>query len=134
MKCPILGIECKHLIDPVKINFNFESKEWEGINAEHKTRWKEAYPALDLSVESAKMKAWLLANPTKKKKNYEQFIVRWLSVAQQRGGDKQTPKPVERPQPPIVHAEPQKELTEEERQAKIKRVREIMNGIGKGVE
>jgi len=34
------------------------------------------------------MKAWLLSNPEKKKKNYRRFITNWLSRSQEKGGTK----------------------------------------------
>lgn len=75
------------LITP-KINFNFEKVEWENITDLDKKIWKEAYPACDIELDLAQMKAWLLSNPEKKKKNYRRFITNWLSRSQEKGGTK----------------------------------------------
>ena len=69
-----------------KINFNFKTMDWENITVEDKKVWKEAYPACDINAELLKMKAWLLANPDKRKYNYKRFINNWLSKQQDKGG------------------------------------------------
>ncbi|MGA1847241.1 hypothetical protein [Deferribacter abyssi] len=71
-----------------KINFNFETEEWENITESHISDWSEAFPACDIKVELKRMRLWLLANPRKRKKNYEKFILNWLSKQQDRGGTK----------------------------------------------
>jgi len=38
-----------------------------------------AYPKINLTVEFGKMKAWLVSNPDKEKKNIKRFAVNWLS-------------------------------------------------------
>ncbi|KAA0257509.1 hypothetical protein FHQ18_09205 [Deferribacter autotrophicus] len=72
-----------------KINFNFETEEWENITDKHIADWNEAFPACNVKVELKRMRLWLLANPHKRKKNYERFILNWLSKQQDRGGSKQ---------------------------------------------
>lgn len=53
---------------------------WEGITAEDREQWSEAYPACDLDNQLAQMTAWLSANPSKaQKKQWRRFIVNWLS-------------------------------------------------------
>ena len=69
-----------------KINFNFKTRDWENITVEDKKVWEEAYPACDIDMEFLKMKAWLLANPDKRKYNYKRFINNWLSKQQDKGG------------------------------------------------
>ena len=69
-----------------KINFKFQSKEWENIGEDDKKLWEEAYPACDIEAELLKMKSWLLANPDKRKINYNRFINNWLSKQQDKGG------------------------------------------------
>ncbi len=69
-----------------KINFNFKTRDWENITGEDKKVWEEAYPACDIDIEFLKMKAWLLANPDKRKYNYKRFINNWLSKQQDKGG------------------------------------------------
>ena len=71
-----------------KINFNFETEEWENIIAKNMQRWQDTYPACDINLELKKMADWLLANPAKRKKNYRKFISGWLSRQQDRGGTK----------------------------------------------
>jgi len=67
---------------PAKISFNNKTFKFENIPKEKLGKWKEAFPLLNVEVELKKMEAWLAANPNKRKKNYEKFIVNWLS----RGG------------------------------------------------
>ena len=76
----------KSKINTTEINFNFNTKKWEGITAEDGEVWYEAYPACDIKMELAKMKAWLIANPAKKKSRYRSFINNWLMRAQDGGG------------------------------------------------
>lgn len=73
--------------DPVPF-YNFSEKVWENIPDSLVSDWAEAYPACDIDRELAKMAAWLEANPEKRKKRYERFIVNWLSRAQDNGGTK----------------------------------------------
>lgn len=71
-----------------KISFNFEQKKFLNIKIEDKAGWLDAYPACDIDQELRKMREWLLANPEKKKINYERFITNWLSRTQDKGGSK----------------------------------------------
>jgi hypothetical protein len=48
------------------------------------TEWQKTYPLVDVATEIAKMKAWLAANPTRQKVNYDRFVVNWLSRAKPR--------------------------------------------------
>jgi len=82
---------------PPKITFNFETKKWENITSDDIQVWKDAYPACDVKAELRKMRAWLLANPDKRKKNYKRFIINWLSRQQDRGGTKRGSKSDVRP-------------------------------------
>ena len=43
--------------------------------------FQDAYPMLDIMQEYKKMRAWLLADPSRKKKRYSVFINGWLSRA-----------------------------------------------------
>lgn len=69
-----------------KINFSFEFEKWEDITEKDKKHWRDAYPACDIEIELNRMKAWLLANPKKRKKDYKRFINNWLSRTQDKGG------------------------------------------------
>jgi len=75
-----------------QIVFSFKEKEWKNITEDLINIWKEAYPACDISLELAQMKAWLLENPDKKKSRYGRFIINWLKRSQDRGGSKKTVK------------------------------------------
>lgn len=89
------GSPCKHNRNK-NINknllFNKNLKEWEGITAEDKKRWKEAYPACDIDLELKRMIEWIIFNPEKgKKSNWGRFITSWLTRQQDRGGTKGNP-------------------------------------------
>lgn len=71
-----------------KITFCFKTDSWLHILPKDIQRWKETYPACDIDYELKKMADWLIANPTKKKKNYKSFISRWLTSTQDKGGSK----------------------------------------------
>ena len=64
-----------------KIIFNNKTFKFENIPKEKIDKWTEAFN-LNIEQELKRMEAWLAANPNKRKKNYEKFIVNWLS----RGG------------------------------------------------
>jgi|TARA_Y100000310_G_C20618972_1_gene782222 hypothetical protein len=71
---------------PEKIIFNFKSKRFENITQDHQSKWREAYPALDIVQELSKMESWASANPKNRKSNWERFIVNWMTKAQDRAG------------------------------------------------
>lgn len=71
-----------------EILFNFGEKAWERISDEQVAAWSDVYPALKIEIELGKAREWILANPTKKKKNWRRFLVNWFGRAQERGGDK----------------------------------------------
>jgi|Deesub1362A_J573_1020465.scaffolds.fasta_scaffold00107_44 hypothetical protein len=66
----------------VSVEFDFENKTWIGITDELIEYWKKTFPAVNIQSELKKMGAWLVANPTRKKKNYKRFIYNWLARAQ----------------------------------------------------
>ena len=45
--------------------------------------WKEAYPNINVKTELIKIKAWLISNPNKAKKDFKKFVNNWLSRAMQ---------------------------------------------------
>jgi len=67
-----------------KIIFNNKTFKFENIPKEKVDKWTDAFPNLKVEQELKRMEAWLAANPSKHKKNYEKFIVNWLA----RGGNK----------------------------------------------
>ena len=67
-----------------RVNFNFQTGKFEGVTEGDELRWQEAYPAIAVPVEIDKAASWMRANPANRKKNYERYIVNWLSRAQER--------------------------------------------------
>jgi len=63
------------------ITFNKQTFKFENIPKEKIDKWIEAFPNCNIDMELKKMEAWLTANSTKHKKNYEKFIVNWLGRA-----------------------------------------------------
>ena len=43
-----------------------------------------AFPGVDIEGEMRKMEVWLEANPARRKKNMDRFIVNWLSKTHSR--------------------------------------------------
>lgn len=68
------------------ILFDFITRKFLHITEKDKAGWKDAFPACDIDMELKIAREWLLANPTKKKSNYRQFIVNWLTRTQNKGG------------------------------------------------
>lgn len=50
--------------------------------------WSELYPAVDVPQELREMRAWLMANPSRRKtgSGISRFVVNWLGKQQDRGG------------------------------------------------
>jgi hypothetical protein len=71
---------------PEKIYFSFKTNNWHNITDENRRVWAEAYPACNIESELAKAKAWLIANPKKKKSDYRKFLNGWLNRCQDSGG------------------------------------------------
>jgi len=72
-----------------KNNIIFDNRGvWGGITEDDKKIWAEAFPACDIETELKRMASWLVANPTKQKKNYRRFIHNWLTRTQDKGGTK----------------------------------------------
>lgn len=70
-----------------RIRFDRDSLAFSGITEDDRERWREAYPAIDLSAEIAAARNWLIANPRKAtKSNYSAFLTNWFKRAQDRGG------------------------------------------------
>lgn len=70
------------------IFFDFDKKKFSHIEEEDIQIWKDAYPKCDIKLELNKMRAWLIADPKRRKKNYKRFINNWLSRTQDSGGTK----------------------------------------------
>jgi hypothetical protein len=72
-----------------------DGSEW-AVMTRALAEWVQSFPAVDVEQELREMRAWALANPTKRKtsRGVAAFVVRWLAKAQdtpgrssQRGGD-----------------------------------------------
>lgn len=51
----------------------FQIAEWRLLE------WEQLYSPLNVVGELQKMKQWLDANPRRRKKNYNRFIINWLN-------------------------------------------------------
>jgi hypothetical protein len=49
--------------------------------------WIDAYPAVDILSEVNRAKAWLFANPKKRKKDHKAYLNNWLARCQKSGGN-----------------------------------------------
>jgi len=65
-----------------------------GVYEAHIDEWRRAFPSLNILGELYRAKAWLDANPTRRKtaKGMPRFIVAWLGRANDRGASAQAPK------------------------------------------
>lgn len=83
--------------EPPVISFVLNDKSEYPVYERQTTEWREAYPAVDIRRELFKMKAWLDANPRKRKTKAGilRFVVNWLSRAQDKGGDEAEEEPPE---------------------------------------
>ncbi len=75
-----------------EIDFSFEERKFLNIKIEDKAGWKDAYPAVDIDQELRIAREWLLANPSKRKSNYRQFLNNWFRREQDKGGRQQYQK------------------------------------------
>lgn len=73
--------------NPSGIQLILNDKTFYDVPMDKLALWREAYPAVDLEQELQKMRAWLDANPTKRKtrRGIERFINNWLSRTQDSG-------------------------------------------------
>ncbi|MFA5559973.1 MAG: hypothetical protein WDA59_11075 [Methanofastidiosum sp.] len=95
-----------------KINFNFDTNKWENITKEDIEIWSSAYPACDINMGLNQMRAWLIANPDKRKTNYRRFITNWFARWQDSGGVKKNIKGDTNAK--SKHFENEREYTDEE--------------------
>jgi uncharacterized protein YdaU (DUF1376 family) len=71
----------------VGINWDIDSG-FQNVTNSHLTRWRDAFPAVDIDHQLKKMNSWLIDNPKKAhKSNWSAFMNRWLSREQDRGGN-----------------------------------------------
>lgn len=80
-----------------KINFDYETRKFEGITPQDIDEWEAAYPAIDIDLEIKRAALWLANNPSKRKKKVRRFITNWLSRTQERGGTRNGTLPYQQP-------------------------------------
>ena len=87
---PALMLSLRKVNEGMKegILFDFDKKKFLNIEDEDVQIWKDAYPKCNMKIELNKMRAWLIADPKRRKKNYKRFINNWLSRTQDSGGTK----------------------------------------------
>lgn len=69
---------------PARIIFDVGKGMFQGIAAGHYREWDDLFKKLDIDAEIGKAEAWLKANPRKRKKNYERFLLNWFNHAAER--------------------------------------------------
>lgn len=64
------------------------------VSAEQCQEWAGLYPAVDVIQQLRAMRGWLDANPSRRKtaRGIRNFVVRWLSKEQDRGGGRKKPE------------------------------------------
>jgi hypothetical protein len=77
--------------DPKSVKWDSEAMNWQGIDATHRAKWHEAYPAVDIDRELLGAAEWLKANPTKAvKRAWYRFLTNWFRRTQESGGTRQS--------------------------------------------
>jgi len=65
---------------------------FQGVSDSDLTRWKTAFPGVNLTQETAVAHAWLVDNPANcGKRNWAAFLNRWFARVQNRGGSSSLP-------------------------------------------
>lgn len=79
---------------PVVSELPCTSGEIFGVTEADVAEWSAAFPAVDVPQQIAAMRAWLNANPTKRKtkRGARKFIVSWLDRRQNAGGTGASPR------------------------------------------
>jgi len=76
------------------LDFNYQTGKF---NIDIPYSWIEvftlAYPAVDINLEISKAKAWLFANPKKRKVDHKAYLNNWLARCQKQGGNISSNKP-----------------------------------------
>jgi len=65
---------------------------WQNLADAKVARWQDAYPGVDVQQQLKAMDAWLRANPDRRKKNWERFVVNWLSRPRDRDAPRIQPR------------------------------------------
>ena len=69
-----------------QVQFDYDTGLFTGISEQILQLWYKAYPAVEVDNSIDRAGLWLIANPTKRKKNYFRFLTNWMSKGQERGG------------------------------------------------
>lgn len=72
----------------MRIKFDPDSLQFEGITQTDVETWGKAYPACSIPIELARAREWVVGHPEKRKKNWYRFLTGWFSRSQERGGTK----------------------------------------------
>lgn len=67
-----------------KIYFDYEIVKFANVTDSHVSRWKEAYPAVDVLTELRQMEVWADTNRKNRKSDWQRFIVNWFKRSQDR--------------------------------------------------
>ena len=62
------------------VDFSYDEAKW-CIHDIYMNEMIKMYPEIDVELELRKMKAWLLADGRRAKKNYKRFVINWLNKA-----------------------------------------------------
>lgn len=68
------------------IRFDFDSGSWKGISEDWINKAQEIYPAVEIKLAILQAGQWAKTNPTKRKSNWERFLMNWFSRNQEKGG------------------------------------------------
>ncbi len=90
---PDSSIVSNETIEPpiLIFNCNGNQKDW-WLTQSQVSKWKEAYPGLDVLSECRKAMAWTEANTKKTARGMKRFLVSWLSKANDRGTTQRQPQ------------------------------------------
>lgn len=69
-----------------RIDFDFSEGRFAGISEDDELRWQQAFPAVPIPPAIERAAAWLKANPSNRKSNYERFLVNWFTRDQDKAG------------------------------------------------
>jgi hypothetical protein len=102
------------------INLNYESGEWEGITERDLSRWKAAFPSVDLDIALKEISVYWVERPKNKRTNWGATITKRLAHLQENGRPSKIYGPVDykRREQEEQHKREYAELEELERQLK----------------
>lgn len=68
-----------------KINFNYETKNWENITEDDIKDWETVNPNCNVISEIELMRQWLIDDKKREKKYYRKFIAGWINRVEKKG-------------------------------------------------